>query len=100
MHLRDDKILFIHKEPKSTIEDLFSVEDFIKYVLPLDEEVLETKNSKRVKGLDKVLLAKTFCTKFHGLEAKNIKLTNETVDNFINIFNKLRDRDTENSQTV
>lgn len=62
------------------IEDIFSVEDFKKYVLKNSNANISDRNSDYMKTKDKVLVAKVFLEKVNK-EPKNIKLDAKTIAN-------------------
>lgn len=74
-----------------TIEDIFSKNDFIKYVLEsnAEETKYEVSNSEYIKqkGINKVVLARTFRRKVDNKE--EIELDNETMNNIINLFERI-----------
>jgi predicted ATP-dependent endonuclease of OLD family len=86
--LPDDKIVFTLDEKDSAIEDLFTNEDFDKFIL---NELQESsfKNSQRVKGQDKVLLSKKFCT-LVSEKCDAVQLSEATKENFLNLFRRLQ----------
>jgi hypothetical protein len=88
LRLEEDKVKFVDDVDKHSIEDVFTKEDFNKFVLETEIEG-EELNSKKVKGLDKILLAKKLCSKIHDSGKKAIKFSKATEDNFINLFEKL-----------
>jgi predicted ATP-dependent endonuclease of OLD family len=86
------QIEVITKKPSSNdirIEDLFTLEDFVKYVLLEDEAKKYTiNNSEYVKKnkFDKVLLAKNFLS---SIEDIKVNISKTTKDNFKKVFNLL-----------
>ncbi|EPC8419176.1 endonuclease [Bacillus wiedmannii] len=88
--LSDEQLIFVSDEPGHAIEDLFSREDFLKYVIPdldVSEQDKELKNSSLFKGKSKALFAKMFKEKFQ--KETDIKFTSQTINNFTNLFHKL-----------
>lgn len=87
---REKHIVFISNDRNSSIEDLFTYDDFNNFVL--DEEINEDKkikNSKFVKiNRDKVLLSKNFFEKVKK-EQQGISLSENTVNNFKQVFEKI-----------
>ncbi len=73
-----------------SIEDLFSTDDFEKFVLaPSDVEAPPAeRNSARVKGLDKPLLAKTFCEIAYRQKV-NLELSNQTKEAFKGLIERI-----------
>lgn len=88
LRLEEDKVKLVDDVNKHSIEDVFTKEDFNKFVLETEIEGDEL-NSKKVRSLDKILLAKKLCSKIHSPGKKSIKFTKATEDNFIRLFNKL-----------
>ncbi|MCU0095260.1 AAA family ATPase [Bacillus sp. OR9] len=88
--LSEEQLIFVSQEPGYAIEDLFSREDFLKYIMP-DFEVSEQdkgiKNSSLFKGKSKALFAKMFKEKLQ--KETDIKFTSQTIENFNNLFLKL-----------
>jgi len=85
-------IIMVSDSEGNEIEDLFSREDFAKYILDQDSASLpvDRANSKILKEqkLDKVLLSKLFLEKSNKDE---LTLSTETKFNFEVLFNKIRD---------
>lgn len=84
----EEKILYVSDTDWFAIEDIFTREDFNKFVLSDDEEKVPegTSNSKFIKQkkYQKTLIAKKFS------ESKNkVQLSKETKDNFKSIIDKL-----------
>ena len=91
LNLEDDRIEFVHNDVKSTIEDLFSAVDFIRYILPKELPNTEGKNSRRMRCQNKVMLSKSFCSMVFNKDLDNrIQLDLETVDNFKKLFERLK----------
>jgi predicted ATP-dependent endonuclease of OLD family len=88
LFLDKDKVVLIDTGKNHAIEDVFTNKDFCKYVLEKEIDGSEELNSKKVKGLDKILLAKKLCSRIHGKD-EQIKFEKKTVDNFIKLFEKL-----------
>ena len=89
--LEEKRIVFVSNYEDSSIEDLFTHDDFNKFVL--DErrnETIETKNSEFLKtnSLDKTLLAKKFFEKVKNGNQK-INLSSDTVNNFEQVFERI-----------
>lgn len=86
------KVIHISESENQEIEDLFSKEDFAKWIL--EKEVGELPNDKRNSQIikqkennyDKVLLSKLFLEKVRSTE---VQLNNETKTNFQNLFEKV-----------
>ncbi|AFU17513.1 ATP-dependent endonuclease of the OLD family-like protein (plasmid) [Bacillus thuringiensis MC28] len=88
--LSDEQLIFVSEKPECAIEDLFSREDFLQYVMPdfeVPEQDRELKNSSLFKGKSKALFAKMFKEKLQ--KETDIKFTSQTIDNFTNLFHKL-----------
>ena len=93
--VRESRIVFVSEQKESSIEDLFTHEDFNEFVL--DETTAnkdpEIKNSKFLKNEDpdKVLLAKKFFEKIDKTrkDGKEIELSNPTLNNFQRVFEKI-----------
>ncbi|MCB5895953.1 MULTISPECIES: AAA family ATPase [Bacillus cereus group] len=88
--LSEEQMIFVSDEPEFAIEDLFSREDFLKYIMPdleVSEQDGEMKNSSLFKGKSKALFAKSF--KENLQKEANIKFTSQTIDNFTNLFRHL-----------
>lgn len=93
--VRESRIVFVSEQEESSIEDLFTHEDFNEFVL--DETTAnkdpEIKNSKFLKNADpdKVLLAKKFFEKNDKTrkDGKEIGLSSPTINNFQRVFEKI-----------
>lgn len=93
--VRESRIVFVSEQKESSIEDLFTHEDFNEFVL--DETTAnkdpEIKNSKFLKNEDpdKVLLAKKFFEKIDKTrkDGKEIELSSPTLNNFQRVFEKI-----------
>lgn len=88
--LSSDQLIFVSEESGYAIEDLFSREDFLKYIMPdfkESEQDKGIKNSSLFNGKSKALFAKMFKEKLH--KETDIKFTSQTIDNFNNLFLKL-----------
>ncbi len=88
----DYKIIPISSQDGSSIEDLFSHDDFNSVIL--DEEKNDDpnlSNSKFLKNkrLDKVLLAKNFLEKAKRTDKSQIRLSPTTLNAFKDIFDKI-----------
>ena len=94
LSIESDRIVFISEKKGSAIEDLFTHEDFNKFVLNdtknEDNTILNSKFLKD-KKLDKVLLSKKFFEKMKDDESK-FKLSEETRDAFSRVFEKIREK--------
>lgn len=88
----EDRILQTSSQAGAAIEDLFSYDDFTNQVIPSDFElkVVEDKsNSQNIKNkADKVILAKLLIDKIRSEDAP-LKLSQETTDNFMELFKKI-----------
>lgn len=87
--LSEEQLIFVSDEQGFAIEDLFSREDFLRYVIPelkIDEKDKKLKNSSLLKGKSKALVAKVFKEK---LQREDIKFDSKTKDNFTDLFHKL-----------
>ncbi|WP_242274971.1 AAA family ATPase [Bacillus cereus group sp. BfR-BA-01445] len=86
--LSEEQLVFVSEEPGFAIEDLFSREDFLAYVVPnleISEENKDLKNSSLLSGR-KALIAKVFKER---LQKEDIMFTPQTIDNFTSLFRKL-----------
>lgn len=88
LDVKKEQIIFSGEKDNTTTEDIFSHEDFNKYVL--DEKEKRDKGSTlsnseyiKKKKLDKVLMAKEFS------EREEITLSKETRENVKNLFDKI-----------
>ena len=88
LHLDQDNVILLDTGERHSIEDVFTKIDFFKYVLERAIEEGEESNSKKIKGLDKILLAKQLCSKIHKGEVE-FKFEETTIDNFTSLFKKL-----------
>ncbi len=92
LQLEENQIVFISDEKDSSVEDLFTHDDFNKFVLgETNDRNSEVKNSKFLKdnrGVDKVLLAKRFFEKTKN-SAHKTELSKDTLDNFKRVFNEI-----------
>ncbi len=81
------KLILSVLEKEGTIEDIFSAEDFKKFVIK-EEKEYSGSNSEYVKQkkMDKVLLARLF---LQSVETDNIKLSQESMDNINKLFELL-----------
>ncbi|GGE78594.1 AAA family ATPase [Priestia taiwanensis] len=88
LKLTKKEIVIVSDKTGDAIEDLFSKADFFKYVLerPRTKDDEGKKNSSLLKK-GKVLPAKDFSNKMQSDE--EVKLSQETIDNFTMLFNKL-----------
>lgn len=87
--LEEDKLIFVHPENKNSIEDLFSKSDFMEYITKGDYSGPEASNSKIAKSFNKILIAKEFCSQIYQ-DNTTIKLSEETIGNFINLFKRIK----------
>ncbi|QFQ28473.1 AAA family ATPase [Bacillus thuringiensis] len=86
LHVDGNHLAFVSMEENMAIEDLFSCDDFQKYIF---SELDSTKsNSDNVKNKEKALLAKLFNNKIMNSEEK-ITFSAVTVNNFIDLFKRL-----------
>ncbi|WP_394530972.1 ATP-dependent nuclease [Priestia aryabhattai] len=90
LHLENEDILFVSPQSGNSIEDLFTTEDFNKFVLS-NPSMSNEKNSKTVKakGFDKVLLSKNFCELINSKNSVEVSLSAETMSNFNELFEKI-----------
>ena len=90
--LEERKIIMVSNTKDSTIEDLFTNDDFNKYILPDNEQNNDptTPNSKFIRRMNKVLLARSFFEKAFS-DGGDIKLSKETISNFTDVFGKIGD---------
>lgn len=88
LFIKQDKIIFINSTENCSIEDLFSIRDFDKFVL-CEEKPGENKekNSKRANS-GKALLAKKF-NEFCHSDDSTLDFEDETINNFTELFIKL-----------
>ncbi|EJR78564.1 AAA family ATPase [Bacillus cereus] len=92
LFLSEEQMVFVSDIPGFAIEDLFSKEDFLKYImsdLEISEQEKELNNSRLFKGKSKAVFAKMFKEKLQ--KEPDIKFTSETIDNFTALFQKLYD---------
>lgn len=92
--LKQEQLVFVSDKPQFAIEDLFSREDFLNYIMPdleLSEEENSLENSRLLnkKKMSKALIAKMF--KENLQKEPNVKFTLQTIDNFTALFQKLYD---------
>ncbi|HFR4219708.1 AAA family ATPase [Bacillus sp. A260] len=90
--LTQEQLIFVSDNPQFAIEDLFSREDFLSYIMPdleLSEKEDDLDNSRLLnkKKKSKALIAKAFKEKLQ--KEPDIKLTSQTIDNFTALFQKL-----------
>jgi len=89
-YLLDDKnVLYVSNISNSCIEDLFSKEDFYKYVTNSPSPTVKISNSDYVsqKKLDKPILSKHFFENVN--RGEQIDLSDETVSNFTDLFMRI-----------
>lgn len=87
----EERIVFVSDYEDSSIEDLFTHDDFSKFVLgEKRNETIETKNSEFLKtnSLDKTLLAKKFFEKVKNGN-QEVNLSSDTVNNFEQVFERI-----------
>ncbi|MCB9982272.1 MAG: AAA family ATPase [Rhodospirillales bacterium] len=95
MDIDVSKVLLVSEKTDANTEDLFSTSDFINHVLSDDiRKSLPSEenkaNSKIIKNdSDKVLVAKLFMDKVRK-KGKGIKLSEETINNFIELFKRMQ----------
>jgi len=83
-----DQIKFISKEKRiSAIEDLFTKDDFKKYVLDAPSAKYDVKNSEYAEDKDKVIKAKIFHSK---LESIANEISDTTKKNFAKVIEELK----------
>ncbi|HDX9643987.1 TPA: AAA family ATPase [Bacillus cereus] len=92
--LTQEQLIFVSDNPQFAIEDLFSREDFLNYIMPdlelsEKEEGLDNSRLLNKKKESKALIAKAFKDKLQ--KEPDIKLTSQTIDNFTALFQKLYD---------
>lgn len=89
-YVTSDLILSVLDDKSGAIEDIFSLEDFKKYVLNNESLKYKSNNSEHVNKAkkDKVLLARLFLQRVEK-EKDKIKLSKETIDNIKKLFNIL-----------
>lgn len=93
LHIDKDRIIFVSSKNDHSIEDLFSHEDFNKFVLDdLKNDDVKILNSKFIKDkkIDKVLIAKKFFEKVKT-DKKQIKLDKITLGEFRKLFKKVKE---------
>jgi len=82
------RIIFVNDTENNSIEDMFSNEDFNKFVLcEENKEDIQDSNSKKI-GTQKALLAKKFNESCHDPNS-NLTFSQETINNFTELFTKL-----------
>lgn len=99
--LSEEQMIFVSDEPEFAIEDLFSREDFLKYIMPdleVSEQDGEMKNSSLFKGKSKALFAKRF--KENLQKETDLKFTSQTIDNFTNLFRQLHGVNDVKTETI
>jgi len=76
-----EKVVKVADESGKSIEDLFSPDDFKKYVLEDEQATYTTSNSDYIKKIkkDKVLLGKTF---LKNAKSGSVSLSDTTIQNF------------------
>ena len=82
----DNQIKDVLDDEDVAIEDIFSSDDFKKYVLGDEKLSFKSKNSKYMKGKDKVLVARKF---LQSVNSNNIKLGDHTKDNIKKLIKKI-----------
>ena len=104
LNVEDEKIIFASSEKNTEIEDLFTSDDFLKYVM-LDAEANDEgkRNSALVKNsADKVILAKVLFDKIRSNDKP--EFSSDTVSAFSNLFdnvlNAFQVPEAANSDTV
>ncbi|PHD05736.1 hypothetical protein COF54_16910 [Bacillus toyonensis] len=81
-----EKIIFIKNIENHSIEDMFSKEDFSKYILLEDYNKYDQELNSKKAGSGKALLAKNFNELCHS---NNLNFNQETINNFTELFTKL-----------
>ncbi|PGR99923.1 AAA family ATPase [Bacillus pseudomycoides] len=81
-----EKIIFIKSIENYSIEDMFSKEDFSKYVLLEDYNKNNQESNSKKASSGKALLAKKFNELCH---INNLNFDQETINNFTELFTKL-----------
>lgn len=75
---------------KGAIEDLFSKDDYAKYIAECDAIDIPGKNSDHIRNRDKVLKAKLFFEKLQ--RGSEIQFTEETRDRFQNLYETIKQK--------
>lgn len=87
-----EKIHFVHKDKDNCIEDLFSNEDYRKYIKDEETDIpdVSIKNSELAKlcNNSKALNSRIFYNKIIQDKDK-VKLDKETIENFKTLFDKI-----------
>lgn len=86
LHIGEDCLAFVSTQENMAIEDLFSAEDFQKYIF--EEIDVKKSNSENVKNKEKALLAKLFNEKVMNSESE-VAFSSVTVNNFVDLFKRL-----------
>jgi len=76
-------------ENEGSIEDIFEIDDFKKFVLRKEDTKYTKKNSEYVKNKDKVLKAKLFLEDAQSKSVIFDSLSTKTKENINSLFNKL-----------
>ncbi|CAH0169632.1 ATP-dependent nuclease [Peribacillus simplex] len=90
--LNDEDIVMISNANDDQVEDLFSEDDFINYIIDDYIEKNGTKNSSKIRGTgsDKVLISKRFKERIN--KGDITELSDETIQKFTSLFLKLSNR--------
>ncbi|WP_163093569.1 ATP-dependent nuclease [Bacillus cereus] len=83
-----EKIIFIKNVENYSIEDMFSREDFSKYILLEDHNKDNQEWNSKKAGSGKALLAKKF-NEFCHSNNSTLNFDQETINNFTELFTKL-----------
>jgi predicted ATP-dependent endonuclease of OLD family len=88
-HIDPHKVLFVSEKSKTRIEDLFSKDDFHKYITNDSSKTVTASNSDYLtqNKLDKVLLSKFFFERINN--GVKTDLSKETISNFTELFEKI-----------
>ena len=86
LHIEEECLEFVSTQENMAIEDLFSPEDFKKYVF--DDLDIKKSNSYNVRNKEKALLAKLFNEKVMN-SRDELSFSSVTISNFIDLFKRL-----------
>ncbi|MEH7460146.1 TOPRIM nucleotidyl transferase/hydrolase domain-containing protein, partial [Bacillus sp. JJ1127] len=86
LHIDEECLAFVSTQENMAIEDLFSPEDFKKYIF--DDLDIKKSNSYNVRNKEKALLAKLFNEKVMNSQGK-LAFSSVTISNFIDLFKRL-----------
>lgn len=89
----EEKLIFADEKPGFCVEDLFSKNDFFRYVIgkKIEEKYKKKNNSAIVKELElnKPLISKAFLEKTRK-DTESFNLSQETEENFKQMFEKIK----------